>query len=301
LKLTTIALPETYKVYKIHVIMGEEVTTVADNQNNTAVTYNNGGASQYDGFYDDYMDFTDYKSAVWIWTLTPPVVLFLGTLGNILSIVVWNCKKMRGSSTACYLTALAVSDLVVLYTGLAKHWIFYVFGIYIHELSEVGCKLHSWTVYVALSMSSWILIAVTVERVMSVLFPFSVRRKCTRMTAVIILCLLTVVIMVLNSYWLIDMQLGQAADDYDYFELDPEPGNYDNDTAIFRCGVNADVLWLHVHVWPNIEMFINCLLPFCVLLVGNVSIIVKLAKNKRMSRQLTMLLCYPGAVVGGGG
>ena len=55
-----------------------------------------------------------------LWRIGAPMVIFLGTLGNVLSGVVMSRKCMRRSVTGFYLLVLAFADTLVLYTGLLR-------------------------------------------------------------------------------------------------------------------------------------------------------------------------------------
>ncbi|KAH3874342.1 hypothetical protein DPMN_037584 [Dreissena polymorpha] len=52
-----------------------------------------------------------------LWKIVAPLFFTIGTVGNILSIIVLTRRNTRKSSTAVYLTALSLSDLIVINTG----------------------------------------------------------------------------------------------------------------------------------------------------------------------------------------
>ncbi|XP_025104593.1 uncharacterized protein LOC112570391 [Pomacea canaliculata] len=57
-----------------------------------------------------------------MWKFIPPVILVLGTFGNVMTIVMMR-RMSEGQSShtmSLYFTALAVSDLVLLYAGLLR-------------------------------------------------------------------------------------------------------------------------------------------------------------------------------------
>lgn len=64
-------------------------------------------------------DFPFSKAARLAWTVIPPIILILGTFGNTMSIAVHHrLSRKRQSGISVYLVALAVSDLLLLYSGL---------------------------------------------------------------------------------------------------------------------------------------------------------------------------------------
>ena len=68
-----------------------------------------------------------YKAGVLIWKVVPPILILLGTIGNSLSILVLTRRSIRVSTTALFLTVLACVDLLVLYSGLLRQWLIYLF------------------------------------------------------------------------------------------------------------------------------------------------------------------------------
>ena len=112
-----------------------------------------------------YKQLSIYKAGILIWKVVPPVLLLLGTIGNSLSILVLTRRSIRASTTALFLTVLAFSDLLGLYSGLLRQWVIYLFKTDVRHVSEAGCKINAWLVYSSLDYSAWIHIIVTWERV----------------------------------------------------------------------------------------------------------------------------------------
>ena len=85
-----------------------------------------------------------------------PILILLGTLGNLLSIIIFNQKEFRKKSTSNFLMILAFSDTMVLYCGLPRWWIRIYLEMDIRALSSVGCKVHIFLTYVFSQFSSYI-------------------------------------------------------------------------------------------------------------------------------------------------
>ena len=49
-----------------------------------------------------------------------PALLFIGTFGNIISIIIFSKKSMKEYSTFQYLTLLSIVDSFVLFTGCSQ-------------------------------------------------------------------------------------------------------------------------------------------------------------------------------------
>jgi hypothetical protein len=97
-----------------------------------------------------------------------PVLLVVGTLGNLLSAYVFTRPSIRGLSTFKFLAYLSVIDCLYLLIGL-PHIIVLVFADYnFRNHSNVVCSLHSFlTIYLS-HLSSNILAAVGVFRCVTI-------------------------------------------------------------------------------------------------------------------------------------
>nr|QVK45663.1 G protein-coupled receptor [Proales similis] len=100
-----------------------------------------------------------------------PMLLLFGTCTNIFSLLVLSRKRMRKHSTYVYLAILSVIDLLALWLGLLRDYLAHGYGIYIG--STLLCRLHSFFFYYTLDMSSWILVAVSLDRFLAITFRFS--------------------------------------------------------------------------------------------------------------------------------
>ncbi|XP_041374201.1 FMRFamide receptor-like [Gigantopelta aegis] len=217
-------------------------------------------------------DYLEYKAAMVLWRVFSPGLIVTGTLGNVMSIAVLTRKSMRQSTVSLYLVVLAVVDILVLYTGLLRQWLRVLQGTDLRNLHPLLCKVHVWMVYFSLDFSSWLLVAVTLERFVSVWFPHSVKRMCTRTTAGVIIAGIATFLLAVNSHFL-----------YGLGDVVYRSGN---STSIQHCAS----LWSGYEtfantIWPWIDLCLFCLLPFLFLITGNVAIIVKVCISNRKRRR----------------
>ena len=224
-----------------------------------------------DEYYDDYTTYPEYQAGVLIWKVVPPILILLGTIGNILSIVVLTRKSIKTSTTALYFTFLAASDLCVLYTGLLRHWIRYVFEYDLRQLSEAVCKIHIWLVYSSLDFSAWIIIAFTLERVISVWCPISAKTKCSRKYATALLITILLFLLALNSH----MLYGKINKD----TLDEQTYGFE-----YCVAINDNYYDFFYQVWPWIDLCMFCLIPISVIIVGNCCILFRIFRSHRKTR-----------------
>ncbi|XP_060576924.1 FMRFamide receptor-like [Ruditapes philippinarum] len=216
--------------------------------------------------HEDITTFMEFKAGELIWKIVPPILIILGTVGNCLSILVLTRRCIRSSTTALFLTVLAFSDLFVLYTGLLRQWLIHLFEVDVRTISEFGCKLNIWMVYSSLDFSAWILIVVTLERVISAWLPHKAKSLCTKKYAVALLIAVIVFILLLNSHMLYGMVFRDTTT-----ELDD-----------LKCiEINADYRSFFNVIWPWIDLCVFCLIPFTVIVIGNALILFKVLKSQR--------------------
>ena len=126
-----------------------------------------------------------YQAALTLWQVCPPVILLLGTLGNCMTLVILRTMPRGGSSgsMSLFFAALAVSDLALLYTGLLRQWLYRTVTLDLRTLHDVICKIHVLVIYLSRMSSTWFLVAMTMQRVVSVMLPHRVGLLSTRRKA----------------------------------------------------------------------------------------------------------------------
>jgi hypothetical protein len=116
--------------------------------------------------------------------ISAPIILVVGLVGNALSLCVF-CRKPLNttSSTFALLSCLAVSDSLVLLTGLMRDWLNLILR-YMHqdvkEFDAFNSNLILCTPFELLSgasmyCSAWILVAVAVDRFLAIRAPLQYR------------------------------------------------------------------------------------------------------------------------------
>lgn len=133
----------------------------------------NNGIDAYKSIFND-LDEKNYRTLLYDVTTIllktfPIIVLIVGTIGNLLSFMILTGKKMRKTSTFCYLACLSLVDLSVVYTFSINFILNNYFNIDIQISSMWFCRTYAFLVYFLPQYSAWILVLVSVDRVIKII------------------------------------------------------------------------------------------------------------------------------------
>lgn len=221
---------------------------------------------------EELQNFTTYRQDQWVRVYVPPVILGIGTLGNIVSFVVLMSPHMRKTSTYTYLAVLCLADTVVLYIGLLRSWHGHLTGRDVIHYNRWACKVVTWLSYSASVYSVWLLVAVTVERYIAVVHSMhaqvmnSLGRACRVVVGLLILLL------AVHAHLLYSMDLKLVT----YLNV-TEP----------RCLPVPQAEVFISKYWHWVDACLYSLLPSLVMLVLNSVIIYKILASQRTRRYLT--------------
>ncbi|XP_076472869.1 uncharacterized protein LOC143302196 [Babylonia areolata] len=201
------------------------------------------------------------------WRIVPPILMVLGTFGNVMTVVVM--RGMRSSqSTAClsvYFTALAVSDQCVLFVSLTFWWVelgyswppdFFRF--------DLLCSVPKFVWSAATVTSAWFLVAMTYQRVISVIVPHRVGVLCTVKRGKFAVAIIVFVSCALNVHFLFT---------WAYW---PEYG---------QCYFRTKYMHL-MEVLEWLVLFCFSVLPFLFLIVGNSILVRQVIKSSQLSLKM---------------
>ena len=217
-----------------------------------------------------------------------PILLVVGTVGNALVVlVVLGRGAMRATTTSIYMVALAVLDTLLLYVGLLPYWIYFRCDVDWYSLHTSSCKALLFLLYLLVHLEAWVLVNLTMERLVAVLSPHKVKIYFSKTNAVIGLTVTTLAIMTLDLHFLWTHSLVE-------YVVDRATG-----TTAKKCAdINEDVVIFMFRAWPWLDMAVASVIPFIVILVSNVIIIIRVVfKNRvnKMSAKMTsvtaMLIC----------
>ena len=141
-----------------------------------------------------------------IYTIFAPLLL------SVFALVLQKCRP-KYTATTIYLTCLAVTDNVSLLTWSLAQGLFHAYNINAGRLGLVFCRCYYFLAYTSIQASCWFLTAITVDRVICVIFPLRVKNICSTKLSAIIVIVIYIFVGLCNSYTLIGVQFKYGEDE----------------------------------------------------------------------------------------
>lgn len=179
-------------IYQIH------ETSIAGDPSLMQLTNSSHNNSSFSDSHDSNNTILNYAESIGdilVFYYTPMIV-FVGIIGNILSVLVFFRTKLRKLSSSYYLAALGMSDTCFLVLSFITWLNFVDINLTNHN---VACQLYYYLQGVCSFLSVWYVVAFTVERFIAVLYPLKRQSMCTVRRAVIVLCGLTVAALIFSA------------------------------------------------------------------------------------------------------
>ncbi|KAK3092773.1 hypothetical protein FSP39_007072 [Pinctada imbricata] len=200
-----------------------------------------------------------------------PVFLVLGLTGNTLTILAMNTKRFANQTSRLFLTALSLSDSVLLLTQpFNKLFVINILGMDLRALTDVGCKAFFVIFKTAKMTSSWFVVFLCLERFVAVWFPMKLKSIFTRTVALVGIAVVYLVIGTYTSVWSYASQIvdGKVC----------HPDVYDKKDAyeVQRFGR-----------FITTGLAIYSMIPIAILLVITPMIIIKLVVRAKAMRKMT--------------
>ena len=201
-----------------------------------------------------------------------PSILAIGTILNMFSIAVFTRPSLRKSTTSLLLTILAFNDTGSLYI---IHFVRWLRHINVFQVSTTMCRIYIYFNFVIVSMSNWILVIVTMERVTAITLPHKAKRIFTRKYSSLIVIVITIFIYALN----IPVLFGIGTEYH--FIFDQDDINFVPYGRCQYCCILSGILLKAVLLVFDISV------PFSIILIGNIKIILTIIHAKRRRKDMT--------------
>ena len=210
------------------------------------------------------MAYSEYVWAVNLGTYVFPIIIGLGTIGNVLSFLIMIRRTMIITPTCFYMAILAISDTTILYVDCLRKWVFLMYGEDAWNINTAACRAFYYLSYSSFHYSVWIIVAMTTERFFAIRYPLKFltvgsMRKTKVACLIILICVL-----LLNCQFTWSVKITEKG------TCVPEE-NYSN---------------FHKDVMPWIDAVFYSFLPFVILITFNVLIICSFRKAYRRQKTL---------------
>ena len=150
-------------------------------------------------WYNHYIEIADLLAYY-----CDPLIMFIGLFGNILSVILMRRGSFRKMSSGVYLLFLSASDLSFNLLNFSVWLPGIAMDFYIGSF-DVMCKLIVYIEKICVQTSSWMIVAVTLERAIAVALPHRAKVISTRKKAWVVSCVITAFVSLLNIYQLFIM------------------------------------------------------------------------------------------------
>jgi hypothetical protein len=121
----------------------------------------------------------NYSQATFLLYNLSVIMATLGIAGNIITFLVFLRSRFEKSTFAFYFKIMAITDSFVLLHFFGK-WSIHVLGSHLYSNSLIGCKFGYYTRIVFFTISLWILLIISFDRLCSIiirLHTFTILRK----------------------------------------------------------------------------------------------------------------------------
>ena len=151
-----------------------------------------------------------------------PLIIFIGLVGNTISIMVFSRKSLKNHTTFRYLLLISVIDICVLLTCSGDMLLQVYFNLNIRLLNDFFCKTHSFLVIFFTHSSSMLLACMSIDRALAITIKID-SKKSKIQTVNRVFLILLILIGLLNLHFLIFT-------DIIYFENESSSINSTNST-----------------------------------------------------------------------
>ncbi len=202
-------------------------------------------------YYDVADDLVKYFS---------PVLLTVGTIGNVLSFLMMSRKSMRESVICTQIAIIAITDTLSLWYGIFFFYLEKTFETRLTDLSTASCQIGETIQNWLLIMPCWLITFMSIERFIAVYFPLKSKLYLKRKSIIIASIILAIVSFILSfpSYF--------SAEIRDHKDHQ-------------HCYVKDDRIVFNQNVLKYIPVFLSYI-PFCIILLANIGIITKITCSR---------------------
>ncbi len=201
-----------------------------------------------------------------LFLVSTPIITAVGIIGNVLTMVTAQRRRLRESPISVYMTALACADSLVLILDFLNKWIFIVTGVHVISTSLEFCLAYRFLFTTLFTYAAWLVACIACERFLVVWWPLKAKWLSTRNKSRVVVCVSLVLSGVIHSYTFLIWDLREG-----------------------RCNMKIEQAYFFYNIYPLLSGVVYSYLPVTIIIVCNVLILVGLRraaeKRKSLSQQ----------------
>lgn len=213
-----------------------------------------------------------------IWFYFPPILILVGNVTNCLSLVILWRPKLKRNIIRHELIALALSNLFIIdFSLLLKYLSFLDIKVYMEN--QVICKITKWLFDPVGIFNSWLLVFISIQRVVAVMKPILMRNPNNENGSKKQIIILLAICLFLETHVL----YGHGKE----YKTKPETNMT---ILITNCGITNSTYKQFYRYWVILEIFFLCYIPTLFLFSCNILIVFKLRhhySNKNLFNNMT--------------
>ena len=199
----------------------------------------------------------------------PPFILVMGIIGNSLGFIILSRKKFLKLPIRNFMRFLAFIDTFYLLQIIADY-LTNTFNMDIRMISPLWCKIFVYFNFCLCPMSSWSLVFINVERMISITAPSYLtnifnKRKFQQILCAIIIC------------WDFIYYIPYALYN-DWIAIDDNTTSNETSELSYECALTDDISG---HVLPLMDLLNSTLIPFVILTATSVYTIFFIYRSRR--------------------
>ncbi|CAF2077254.1 unnamed protein product [Rotaria magnacalcarata] len=206
------------------------------------------------------------------------LLIIVGTIGNVLTIIVLLRPNLQRYTTMRYLIAVAVADLSSLYSWNLNLFYKHLINHYQNDLEDgsmIACRFVSFIAFVSLQLSSWYLTLVSVDRCLNTYFLFWHRQIGRASYSIYIILSITIAIIFLNLHLLF-------LNGYQQSNCIP----YEKRTC-FICYARLEDRFYIFPKWEKVHLIVYNFIPFAIMFISTCFIIRRSTSSTNAQRRFT--------------
>ncbi|OWF43784.1 growth hormone secretagogue receptor type 1-like [Mizuhopecten yessoensis] len=202
----------------------------------------------------------------YLWKVLSPLLFIVGIFGNTLSVIVLRRMRFWKKPSLFFLVPLAFTDTTVLCVGLSRYWVREMFDFDLRLISQAGCKINFFVLYISMQFSSWILVCFTFERFLKTNFPFRYIRIMTVKKEKLALVIIFVILVFVDGHF--------------FFTN----GLTDRDGSLDCSSLTNATFYFDEYVFVYIDLAFLSIVPAVLMIIMNICIIRVLRRSIQFLR-----------------